>query len=126
MARKAEPKPGRLKPTYLKAWRRKKGFTQAEFIGRLDVLLEGVPPEERKVPKTTASLSRIESGDQPYSQQSLEAFAAVLDIESWQLLGDDPTKDSTVISLPQRLTNDEVERLRRIAGEMFPQAASSG
>lgn len=126
MARKATSKQAKHHATYLRAWRLKRGFTQQAFIERLDTLLEGVPAEERKVPKTAASLSRIENGEQPYNQQSLEAFAAVLGIAAWQILSDNPAVESTVVTLDTRLSAEQIERLKRVADEMFPRDGTTG
>lgn len=68
-------------PTYIRAWRKKKGYTLDEMVGRLDAL---------GVQTTGATLSRIERGGQPYNQDLLEPIAMALGVESWQLLKDNP------------------------------------
>lgn len=116
MERKAEPKPPKHKPTYLKAWRRKRGYTQAKFIERLNELLGDIPDDEPhlKVPRTTASLSRIENGEQPYNQAAIEAYAAVLDIEPDCLIGRDPTKEGKVISMIDRATPTQLRQIEAV------------
>lgn len=83
--------------TYLKEWRRKKGLTQDQVIDRLAVL------DDPLIPTTTASLSRLENGKQPYSQRILEALAEVYDTEPDELIGRDPTKEGKVIDMVRRL-----------------------
>lgn len=51
------------------------------------------------LPQTTASLSRLENGKQPYSQRILEALADIYDCEPGELLQRDPTKEGDVIDL---------------------------
>lgn len=57
------------------------GYTLDDMVGRLD---------ELGVKITAASLSRIERSIQPYSEDILDALAAALDLETWQLLKDNP------------------------------------
>lgn len=92
------------KPTYIREWRQKRGHTLAAMIGRLEVLGVNI---------TEASLSRIERGVQPYSQDILEALAQALDVEEWQLLRDHPEKEGQVVDFMVHL--DEKERKQAIA-----------
>jgi transcriptional regulator with XRE-family HTH domain len=64
------------KPTYIRAWREKRGHTLDDMVGRLDAL---------GVKITGASLSRIERGIQPYNQDTLEAIAEALNVTVGQL-----------------------------------------
>ncbi len=68
-------------PTYIRAWRKKRGYTLSDLVGRLEAL---------GVMTTGATLSRIERGGQPYNQDLLEPIAFALGVESWQLLKDNP------------------------------------
>lgn len=90
---------------YFKQWRKHRGLTQEQVIDRLAAM------DDPLIPQTTASLSRLENGKQPYTQRSLEALAEVYQCEPDQLLGRDPTKEGEVIDLVAQLT----ERQRRQA-----------
>jgi len=71
--RRASPKRRVYKPTYLRAWREHRGLTQEALAARI----EGMFDEET----TTATISRLENGKQPYGQALLEALAAALNCE---------------------------------------------
>lgn len=82
---------------YLKQWRRHRGLTQAQVIGRLELI------DDPNVPRTEASLSRIEGGKQIYTQRLLLALADIYQAEPWELLGRDPSKDGLLVDLVRRL-----------------------
>lgn len=82
---------------YFRQWRKHRGFTQDEVLNRLAVF------EDPLIPKTNASLSRIENGKQIYTQRILEALAEVYDCEPSELLSRDPTKSGQVIDMVSRL-----------------------
>jgi transcriptional regulator with XRE-family HTH domain len=84
-------------PTYLKQWRLHRGFTQNQVVDRL------VIHDDENLPRTTASLSRIENGKQPYSQPILEALAEIYESEPGELLSRDPRKEGDIIDLMARL-----------------------
>lgn len=83
MPRKARPnpKPRRI-PTQIKSWRKVRGLTLAKLSERL------LEMEELDI--SDAQLSRIERGEQPYSQDLLEALAHVLQCDVPDLLIRDP------------------------------------
>jgi transcriptional regulator with XRE-family HTH domain len=81
------------KRIYLKEWRKHRGYTQKQVTGWLAEL------DDDRLPQTDASLSRIERGEQPYSQRILEALADKYLCEPWELIGRDPTKEGKVIDL---------------------------
>ena len=83
--------------TYLKQWRRHLHLTQAQVADRLSHL------DDPKLPTTAASLSRIETGRQPYSQRILEALAELYAVSPADLLGRDPTKDGRIYDLVARM-----------------------
>lgn len=64
---------------YLKQWRKHRELTQEQVVDRLAAL------DDPLIPQTTASLSRLENGKQPYTQRSLEALAEVYQCEPGEL-----------------------------------------
>lgn len=100
------------KATYIRAWRDKRGYTLDDMVGRLDAM---------NVATTSASLSRIERGIQPYNQDTLEAIAAALDVTAAQLLEHNPAIAQThVVDLVQRLNQREAEQAEAVLRAMFP------
>lgn len=73
-------------PHYLKSWRKHSGFTQSEVIAKLKRTGRG------DVPITTASLSRIENGVQPYSQPVVEELAKIYGTTVGRLIDMEPDK----------------------------------
>lgn len=78
---------------YLREWRIFRNLTQKQVVDRLDSL------NDDKLPTTEASLSRLETGKQPYSQRILEALADIYGIEPGDLIGRDPNKEGQVIDM---------------------------
>lgn len=102
---------------YLREWRRNKHLTQAQVVASLLSL------EDPQLPTTEASLSRIETGKQPYSQRILEALADIYGREPWELIGRHPDKEGVVESLLDRLDDKQrrqahavIEALAKEAG----------
>lgn len=95
--------------TYLREWRTHRGLTQEQVLDRLAVF------EDDKIPRTAASLSRIERGEQIYTQRILEALADVYKVEEpgW-LLSRNPLKEGEVIDLWAKLTERDREQARVI------------
>lgn len=93
--------------TYLRQWRRHRGLTQEQVLLRLAEF------DDDRIPRTAASLSRIETGAQIYTQRILEALAEVYDTTPAGLLGRDPTKEGEVVDLLARLS--DADRMRAIA-----------
>lgn len=85
------------KRIYLKQWRKHRGLTQEQVVNRLAIL------EDPQVPTTTASLSRLENGNQQVSLPVLHALAEIYNCESWELIARDPTKEGMVIDMLRRL-----------------------
>ncbi len=69
--------PNGRRPTFIRAWRKYRGHT-------LETLAE-------QIGMIHASLSRIERGEQPYTQDSLELLADALKCEPADLLALDPS-----------------------------------
>jgi transcriptional regulator with XRE-family HTH domain len=103
------------KPTYIRAWRKKRGYALEEMVGRLDVL---------GVPITAASLSRIERGIQPCSLDTIEAIAEALGVESWQLLKDNPDiPTAPVADFIQHLDEKDAAQAEAVLRAMFEKRA---
>lgn len=84
--------------TFIREWREYRGLSLRRLADRLE--MNG--PNETI---SHASLGRIETGDQPYSQPILEALASALNCSVTDLLGVDPTKEGEIVDL-MRLIND--------------------
>ena len=78
---------------YLKQWRLWRGLTMVTVAERTHL--------------TTASISRIERGLQPYSQSSLQKFAQSYDCDPSDLLTVDPTKAEGSIRGNAQLESDD-------------------
>lgn len=83
--------------TYIREWREKRGLS----LRRLAERLETSPGGDLLV--SHASISRIEKGQQPYSQPILEAIASALGVPTWMLLEVNPEKDGHVVDITLRL-----------------------
>jgi transcriptional regulator with XRE-family HTH domain len=92
MPRKAlpHPKPAR-RPTFIRAWRKHRGLTLGKLAERFSTELE--------VSISAGQLSRIERGETPYSQDTLEALAAVMRCEPADLIMRDPTQADALWTL---------------------------
>jgi transcriptional regulator with XRE-family HTH domain len=64
---------------YLKEWRKHRDLTQEQVVDRLAAM------DDPLIPQTSASLSRLENGKQPYTQRSLEALAEVYQCDPGEL-----------------------------------------
>lgn len=104
--------------TYLKEWRKLRGLTQDQVLDRLSVF------EDENIPRTAASLSRIENGKQIYTQRILEALADVYEVEEpgW-LLSRNPLKEGEVIDMFSSLNDRDRERARDIIEALVKNAS---
>lgn len=91
-------------PNYLRKWRLYRRLTQMQVLDRLAVM------EDELLPKTGASLSRLENGKQPWSQRILEALSEIYDCEAADLIGTDPDKEGKVVDLLHRLDKGRLEQ----------------
>lgn len=99
------------KATYIRAWRNERGYSLDDMVGRLEVL---------GVETTGASLSRIERGIQPYSQDMLEAIADALNVKVSQLIEHNPElPPAKVYDLLAHLNRDEAEQADKVLRAMF-------
>lgn len=95
--------------TYLKEWRKHRGYRQEDVIARLEVF------EDENIPRTAASLSRIENGKQIYTQRILEALADIYGVDEpgW-LLSRNPLKQGDVIDLLAEMDDRDQARAKTI------------
>lgn len=70
------------KPTFLREWREFREMSQDRAIERLEL--------EAEFPFSKGQLSRVERGEQPYSQDLLEALATIYRCDTADLLKSDP------------------------------------
>lgn len=78
---------------YIRQWREKRGVSLRKLAARLEVDPGGEPLV------SYAQLSRIETGEQPYSEPVLNAIAYALDVTPIMLLEMDPSKEGHVVDL---------------------------
>lgn len=93
---------------YLKEWRKKRRLTQEQVTDRLAVF------DDKYLPKTAASLSRIERGQQVYNERIIEALAKIYDVEPADLIGRNPEKEGRVYDLMARLNPPELEQAEAV------------
>lgn len=91
---------------YIKEWRKKRGLSLRRLEARLEVEPGGEPA------LSYVSLSRIEKGEQPFDEQSLQAIADALDVTRSMLLEINPEVEGEVIDLVRRM--DEKTRKQAI------------
>lgn len=109
--------------TYLREWRKFRGYTQEQVVDRIAVL------EDPKLPGTAASLSRLERGKQPYSQRVIEALAEIYSCEPADLIGRNPEKEGQIVDFVAALGERERHRalaLLRAMHEAEAEMASNG
>lgn len=111
---------------YFKEWRKHRGLTQSQVVARIIELAGSGDDDDvtRRVPKTEASLSRIENGRQAYTQAILEVLADVYDIQPEWLISRDPTKEGRVLSILDHLTAEQFQRAQEVLEAMFREAVA--
>lgn len=77
---------------FIRHWREYRGLSLAKLAARM----EAAPGEELM---SGMSLSRIERGQQPYSEELLNALSDALSCSPWELISVDPSRDGDVIDL---------------------------
>ena len=86
--------------TFIKQWREYRDLTQEQLADRLET--------------SKASISRIESGEQAYTQDFLEACAEALMTDPASLLMRDPTSDEAVWSIWEKAKIGERQMIEQI------------
>ncbi|KQZ31602.1 hypothetical protein ASD50_15165 [Mesorhizobium sp. Root552] len=85
---------------FIKEWRHHRGLTMDRLADRLDI--------------SKATLSRIESGKQPYTQDTLEALADALSCEPADLIMRDPTAPGAIWSLWERANPAQRQQIESV------------
>ena len=78
---------------FIKQWREYRGLSQARLAARM----EEEPGGDELI--SAMSLSRIERGIQPYSENLLNALSDALSCSPWELLSVNPEADGQVVDL---------------------------
>lgn len=100
-ARIAFKKPRQRRRTFFKEWRDHRGLSQEALADRLET--------------SVASISRIEGGKQPYTQDFLEALADALNTDPASLLMRNPLDAEAIWSLWDRAKPGERQMIVDIA-----------
>src|SRR6266566_3684981 len=85
------------RPTFFKQWRYHRGLSQERLAERLDT--------------SVASVSRIETGRQPYTQDYLEALASALQTDPASLLMRDPLDPEAIWSIWENAKQGEKKKI---------------
>lgn len=93
--------PRRRRPTFIKEWRKARKLTQEQLAERLDT--------------TKASISRIESGQQSYTQDFLEACAHALQTDPASLLMRNPQDPDGIWTVWEHAKPSERRQIVEIA-----------
>jgi transcriptional regulator with XRE-family HTH domain len=93
---------------FIRQWRKKRGVSLRKLAARLEMEPGGEPLV------SYSSLSRIESGEQPFSEPILNAIADALNVTRVMLLEMDPEKEGHVVDLLNKMdrpTRDQAIRM---------------
>lgn len=85
---------------FIKEWRLYRGLTQDQLADRLEI--------------SKATLSRIESAKQPYTQDTLEALADAMLCEPADLIMRDPTAEGAIWSLWERASPGQRQQIESV------------
>lgn len=102
------PSPKKLKLTFIRQWRKHRGLTVVQLADRVRTINEALDT-------THASISRIERGLQPYSQEVLEAIAEALLTTTANLLMRDPTDPDGIWSVWDQAKQGERRQIVEVA-----------
>jgi transcriptional regulator with XRE-family HTH domain len=91
----------RRRRTFFRQWREHRGLTQEQLADRLET--------------SVASISRLESGTQPYTQDVLEALADALRTDPASLLMRNPADPEAIWSLWEQAKQGERALIEELA-----------
>lgn len=94
-------KPRQRRRTFFRQWREFRGLTQEQLAGRLET--------------SVASISRIESGTQPYTQDVLEALAEALMTDPASLIMRNPDEPEAMWSIWDQAKEGERALIEQLA-----------
>lgn len=103
---------------FIRQWREKRGISLRKLASRLELEPGGEPLV------SYASLSRIETGEQPFSEPILNALAAALDVTRAMLLEMDPEKEGRVVDLLNKMDRPTREQAIRML-ELMAQSSAA-
>jgi transcriptional regulator with XRE-family HTH domain len=102
---------------FIRQWREYRGYS----LRKLAAMMEREPGEQLT---SHANLGRIETFEQPYTQEILEALSVALKADVVSLLTVDPNKDGEVVDLVRLITAKNrpmaVRMLKVLTGEDGP------
>jgi len=87
--------------TFIKQWRKYRGYTQEQLGGMLDT--------------SGSMISRIEKGETPYTQDVLEALADALNTDPASLLMRDPTNPEALWSIWDQAGKGQRQMIEEVA-----------
>jgi transcriptional regulator with XRE-family HTH domain len=106
---KVNPRFKKPRPTYFfRQWRKKRGLTQEELAHEIGV---SIP-----------TISQLETGKQGFTGDTLEALAAALHVEPWELLTRNPEADSSIWIVLEKMAKakpEQQEQVARVVSEML-------
>jgi transcriptional regulator with XRE-family HTH domain len=94
---KTKPKPKH----FIAAWRRHRGMSQDELAAQIGM--------------TSATVSRVEAGKQPYNQKMIEDIASALLTSVADLIAHDPEAPDPLTPVLQYATPDELRQIAALA-----------
>jgi len=96
---------------YIKEWRLHRKLSLRKLADRMEI-----EPGENLI--SYASLSRIEKGEQPYSQPILEALSTALDVPVASLISRKPDTDAEIVAIFDSLDDSAKEQAIKILKAM--------
>lgn len=98
-------------PAFIKAWRDFRGLTQEQLAERVET--------------TPATISRLENGKQPYSQELLECLADALRCRVADLIARPPDKTrDDLLTLLEAMDDERRAQAARILRALIPNQAA--
>lgn len=103
---------------FIRSWRVKRGISLRKLASKLPTGSDGEPLV------SYASLSRIETGEQPFSEPILNAISDVLDVPRAMLLEMDPNKEGHVLDLLNQMDRKNRDQAIRML-EVFAKSTAA-
>jgi transcriptional regulator with XRE-family HTH domain len=94
---------------FIKEWRVYRGLTQEQLADRIGV--------------SKATLSRLESAKQPYTQDVLEALADAMNCEPADLIMRDPSREGAIWSIWENATPEQRVQIESVVRALVGKAA---